>query len=86
MRLAWTLCFAALALRALLVHKAVPAERIAALRAAFDALIEDPAFIAQAEQAHAELDPTPGSEIQKVSDAIVATPKDIVELAIAAEK
>jgi tripartite-type tricarboxylate transporter receptor subunit TctC len=72
--------------RALLVHKAVPAERIAALRAAFDALVKDPQFIMDAERAGAELDPTPGSEIQKVSEAIVATPKEIVDLATAAQK
>jgi tripartite-type tricarboxylate transporter receptor subunit TctC len=72
--------------RALLVHKAVPAERIAALRAAFDALVKDPQFIMDAERAGAELDPAPGSEIQKVSEAIVATPKEIVDLATAAQK
>jgi tripartite-type tricarboxylate transporter receptor subunit TctC len=72
--------------RALLVHKAVPAERIAALRAAFDAMVKDPQFIMDAERAGAELDPTPGSEIQKVSEAIVATPKEIVDLATAAQK
>jgi tripartite-type tricarboxylate transporter receptor subunit TctC len=72
--------------RALLVHKAVPAERIAALRAAFDAMVKDPQFIMDAERAGAELDPTPGSEIQKVSGAIVATPKEIIDLATAAQK
>ena len=46
--------------RALLVHKAVPAERIAALRAAFDQLVKDPQFIADAERAGAELDPDAG--------------------------
>jgi tripartite-type tricarboxylate transporter receptor subunit TctC len=72
--------------RALLVHKAVPAERIAALRRAFDEMVKDPQFIAQAERIGAELDPTPGVEIQKVSDAIVATPKEILDLATAAQK
>jgi tripartite-type tricarboxylate transporter receptor subunit TctC len=72
--------------RALLVHKAVPAERIAALRVAFDAMVKDPQFIMDAERAGAELDPAPGAEIQKVSDAIVATPKEIVDLATAAQK
>jgi tripartite-type tricarboxylate transporter receptor subunit TctC len=72
--------------RALLVHKAAPAERIAALRKAFDEMVQDPQFIMQAERAGAELDPTPGIEIQKISDAIVATPKEIVELAAAVQK
>ena len=72
--------------RALLVHKAVPAERIAVLRQAFDEMVKDPQFITQAERAGAELDPTPGVEIQKVSNAIVATPKEIIDLAATAQK
>ena len=72
--------------RALLVHKAVPPERIAALREAFDEMVKDPSFIMQAERAGAELDPTPGVDIQKISDAIVATPKEIVDLATAVQK
>jgi tripartite-type tricarboxylate transporter receptor subunit TctC len=72
--------------RALLVHKAVPSERIAALRAAFDEMVKDPQFIMDAERAGAELDPTPGGEIQKVSETIVATSKEIVDLATAAQK
>src|SRR5215470_9198314 len=66
--------------RALLVHKAVPAERIAALRRAFDEMVKDPQFIMEADRAGAELDPAPGVEVQKISDAIVATPKEIVAL------
>jgi tripartite-type tricarboxylate transporter receptor subunit TctC len=72
--------------RALLVHKAVPAQRIAALREAFDEMVKDPEFIMQAERMGAELDPTPGVEIQRVSDAIVLTPKEILDLAAAAQK
>jgi tripartite-type tricarboxylate transporter receptor subunit TctC len=72
--------------RALLVHKAVPAERIAALRKAFDEMVKDPQFIMQAQTAGAELDPALGVEIQKISDAIVATPKEIIDLAAAAQK
>jgi tripartite-type tricarboxylate transporter receptor subunit TctC len=72
--------------RALLVHKTVPAERIAALRQAFDEMVKDPLFIMQAERAGAELDPTPGVEVQKISDAIVATPKEIIDLAASAQK
>jgi len=72
--------------RALLVHGAAPRERIAALRDAFDQVVKDPAFIFQAERAGAEVDPTPGTEIQKISNAIAATPKEIIDLAILAQK
>lgn len=72
--------------RALLVPKSVPAERIAALRKAFDETVKDPAFMADAEKSGAELDPTSGVETQKISDDIIATPKDIVDMAIEAGK
>lgn len=72
--------------RALLVPKGIPAERLAALRKAFDDMVKDPAFIADAERASAELDPTPGVEVQRISDEIIATPKDIVQIAIDAGK
>jgi hypothetical protein len=49
-------------------------------------MVKDPEFIAQAEQAGTELDPTPGIEIQKISAAILATPKEIVDMAINAQK
>jgi hypothetical protein len=38
------------------------------LRAAFDQLVKDPEFIAEAERTGAALDPTPGIEIQKISE------------------
>jgi tripartite-type tricarboxylate transporter receptor subunit TctC len=72
--------------RALLVHGAVPSERIAALRAAFDQVVKDPEFIKQADRTGLELDPTRGIEIQRISAAILATPKDIVDMAAVAEK
>ena len=55
------------------------------MREAFDEMVKDPSFIMQAERAGAELDPTPGVDIQKISDAIVATPKEIVDLATAVQ-
>jgi tripartite-type tricarboxylate transporter receptor subunit TctC len=72
--------------RALLVHAAAPRDRIAALRAAFDQVVKDPEFVQQAAHTGLEIDPTPGTEIQKISAAILATPKDIVDMAAAAEK
>jgi tripartite-type tricarboxylate transporter receptor subunit TctC len=72
--------------RALIVHGATPPDRIAALRAAFDQMVKDPEFVAGAERSGLELDPTPGAAIQKISDAITATPKNIVSMAAAAEK
>jgi tripartite-type tricarboxylate transporter receptor subunit TctC len=72
--------------RALLVHGAAPPDRIAALRDAFDQVVKDPEFIKQANRAGAEVDPTPGIEVQKISDAVVATPKEIIDMAILAQR
>jgi tripartite-type tricarboxylate transporter receptor subunit TctC len=72
--------------RALIVPPGVPAERIAALRTAFDQLVKDPEFLRQAAEAGAELDPKSGSETQDISGAILATPPDVVNSAIAISK
>jgi tripartite-type tricarboxylate transporter receptor subunit TctC len=66
--------------RALLAPQNVPAERIAALRAAFDRLVVDPVFLADAEKRGIYIEPTPGIEVQKRSDAIIKTPKAVVDL------
>ena len=70
--------------RALVVRASVPAERIAALRDAFDKAMKDPALIEEANRTSLEIDPTPGVEVQRISNEILDTPKDIVELAIKA--
>jgi tripartite-type tricarboxylate transporter receptor subunit TctC len=53
----------------------VPAERVAALRAAFDAMMQDPAFLDDAKQGHFEIDAVSGEMMQKLVAEIVATPK-----------
>jgi hypothetical protein len=72
--------------RALIVPPKVPAERVAALRNAFDQLVKDPDFLRQAAEAGAELDPKSGSETQGISNAILATPPDVIDNAIAVSK
>ena len=67
--------------RALIVPPQVPADRLAALRAAFDKLVADPAFQQLAAKRGADLEPTPGSEVQKFADSIAKAPKEIVEAA-----
>ena len=43
-----------------------PAERIQALRRAFDAMVKDPKFIADLKQQKLELGPLTGEELQKL--------------------
>src|SRR5262245_22988670 len=67
--------------RALITPPQVPADRLAALRGAFDKLVKDPEFLREAERAKAEVDPTPGAELQNYVDTILSTPKDIIDRA-----
>jgi tripartite-type tricarboxylate transporter receptor subunit TctC len=66
--------------RALLAPQNIPADRLAALRSAFDKLVVDPEFLADAKKRDIYINPTPGVEVQQTSDAIIHTPKDVVAL------
>jgi tripartite-type tricarboxylate transporter receptor subunit TctC len=57
----------------------VPPERIKALRDAFDAMVKDPAFLAEAEKEHFDINPVSGAEMQRIVGDIVATPKPIAD-------
>jgi tripartite-type tricarboxylate transporter receptor subunit TctC len=72
--------------RALITPPAVPAERVAALRDAFDQLVKDPEFVRQVAETGTELDPKSGLETQAISNAILATPPDVVRSAVAIGK
>ncbi len=67
--------------RALLAPPAIPDDRLATLRNAFDALVKDPAFLKDAERAKAQIDPTPGAVLQKDLAVLFEAPKEIVERA-----
>lgn len=57
----------------------IPADRVAALRKAFDETMTDPKFVADAKQAKLDLDPVPGSRLQEVVAEMLATPKPVVK-------
>jgi tripartite-type tricarboxylate transporter receptor subunit TctC len=59
----------------------VPADRLAALRDAFDATMKDPEFIAEAEKLQMEIEPLTAAQIDKLLAAAYATPKPIVQQA-----
>jgi tripartite-type tricarboxylate transporter receptor subunit TctC len=66
--------------RSIVTTPDVPAERLAALRAAFDAAIKDPALIKEAEQAGQDISPTSGADAQEVANSIVnASPEVVAE-------
>jgi tripartite-type tricarboxylate transporter receptor subunit TctC len=59
----------------------VPADRLTALRDAFDATMKDPEFIAEAEKLQMEIEPLTAAQIDKLLAAAYATPKPIVQQA-----
>jgi tripartite-type tricarboxylate transporter receptor subunit TctC len=64
----------------------IPEDRKAALRAAFDATMKDPEFIAETAKVRLEVSPTPGAEIDRLLQAIYATPPEVIEKAKRAVK
>lgn len=57
----------------------VPADRVAALRRAFDLTLKDPEFIKEAKTQRAEIQPMTGAELTKVVHEIIATPAELRE-------
>ncbi len=66
--------------RSFYVGPGVPKERIEALRTAFDAMVKDPQFIAQAEQLDTPLNPLPGAALQKIIEDFSSYPPHIFQL------
>jgi tripartite-type tricarboxylate transporter receptor subunit TctC len=64
----------------------VPPDRVAALRAAFDETMKDPAFLAEADKAQLPIDPMSGGDVQQLVARLYETPKALVERARAALK
>jgi len=65
------------AARPLVAPPEVPAERIALLRKAFEALAQDKEFLAEMDKAKMEFDFVTGAEIDKIVAQIASTPADI---------
>jgi tripartite-type tricarboxylate transporter receptor subunit TctC len=61
----------------------VPADRLAALRRAFDETMTDPEFIAEAEKLQMEIEPLTATQIHSLLASAYATPKPIVQQAAA---
>jgi tripartite-type tricarboxylate transporter receptor subunit TctC len=70
--------------RPVLVPPGVPADRVAALRAAFDAAVSSKAFIAEAKKRKLEINPVSGVVVQATVKEILATPPELAKLARAA--
>lgn len=55
----------------------VPAERVAALRKAFQDTLKDPAFQAEAKKMNAEIRPQTGPELKTIIDSVIKAPRDV---------
>jgi tripartite-type tricarboxylate transporter receptor subunit TctC len=60
--------------RPLAITPGVPADRVAALRSAFDQAVKDPEFLADAKAANFDVDPIHGIDMQKTIAHILDTP------------
>jgi tripartite-type tricarboxylate transporter receptor subunit TctC len=59
----------------------VPADRLAALRRAFDLTMRDPDFLAQAEKLQLEIEPLSAAQLEALLVTAYATPKSVVQQA-----
>ena len=64
--------------RAFVTTPDTPTERLVALRQAFDQLMADPEFLADADQTRMDISPSSGETAQKLAASILATPPDVV--------
>jgi tripartite-type tricarboxylate transporter receptor subunit TctC len=67
--------------RPIFTSPGVPAERVAALRAAFQKMVKDEKFLADAKSGRLDVDAASGERLQQLVAEIVATPKAIAERA-----
>jgi tripartite-type tricarboxylate transporter receptor subunit TctC len=70
--------------RPVLTAPGVPSERVAALRQAFDAMVQDPDFLADAAQMEREIHPIPGAELDALVKKQLNAPKSAIDLLKAA--
>jgi tripartite-type tricarboxylate transporter receptor subunit TctC len=67
--------------RPFLTTPAVPAERVAALRQAFDKTMADADFLRDAAKAHSDVNPVPGQRLETIVQQMIASPPEVVETA-----
>ena len=67
--------------RPFLLPPKVPADRVAAMRTAFDRTMRDPEFLAEAKRLEINISPVPGAELQKKIEETVTAPAEIVATA-----
>jgi len=64
--------------RSLIGTPGIPADRLKALREAFQATTRDPEFLTDIKKSQSEFDPAPGEFLEDLAKKIAATPPDVV--------
>ena len=64
--------------KAILLPPGVPAETVATMRRAFDAMNKDPDYVADADKLQLERDSLPGEKLQTLIETVMATPPAVV--------
>lgn len=59
--------------------EAVPQERVAAIRIAFEKTMKDPEFLAEAQRAHADINPVGWQEMTELTTRLYATPPEMLK-------
>jgi tripartite-type tricarboxylate transporter receptor subunit TctC len=59
----------------------MPTDRVAALRAAFDRAVKDPALLAEARKRNLDINPLSGTELQRFISGVAAMPPDLLKRA-----
>ena len=57
----------------------IPPDRVVALRQAFDAMVKDADFLADARSRHLGVDPLSGAELARIIADVAGQPEDVVE-------
>jgi tripartite-type tricarboxylate transporter receptor subunit TctC len=65
--------------RPILAPPNVPADRVKALRDAFDATMKDPEFVAECDKQKLEVNPVGGAQLNAMLERVYATPKEITD-------
>jgi tripartite-type tricarboxylate transporter receptor subunit TctC len=65
--------------RPIVTTPGVPPERVKALRDAFDATMQDPAFLASCKDAKVEIDPVAGVKLQAIVSQVLSTPQGVAK-------
>ncbi len=67
--------------RSFAAEPAIPPDRLQALRRAFDVAMRNPELVAEMKKRSLDIDPLAGEEVQKLVEATVATPPDLLDAA-----